>query len=188
VLLALALVGRQCGTVLVVEQPLDHPDAILSLASHEWERLPEALRLGLQYPAARILLTRPPRVSAVNCHDCGTRVHNLVRLGIAANRISVIQITTNGTFGEALATVQFARKTGIRRLLIVTSPYHTRRAFATFRRAFAPTGIEVGIRPASDTSPADPERWWSTPYDRSYVRYEWLAIPYYAVRYRVDPR
>src|SRR5512146_2396106 len=37
-----AVLLPDAGTALVVSQPVDNPDAIVSLASHEWERLPEA--------------------------------------------------------------------------------------------------------------------------------------------------
>ena len=68
--------------------------------------------------------------------------------------------------------------------MIVTTPYHTRRALAVFRSVFDGSGVEIGMAPASE-SPARPGRWWTTPYDRWYVAYEWAAIVYYAVKYRV---
>ena len=43
----------------------------------------------------------------------------------------------------------------------------------------------VGVEPASSSSPARPDRWWAAPYDRAYVAYEWAAVVYYALRYRI---
>jgi uncharacterized SAM-binding protein YcdF (DUF218 family) len=186
-LVAAGIAGRSCGTFLVVEQAITRPDAIVSLASHEWERLPEVARLARQYPDSRVVLTLPPVVSEFNCHDCSHRAARLGRMGIEADRIDMLPIRAPGTHGEALATLSFARQARIRKLLVVTSPYHTRRSLATFRRVFAGSHIELGIRPATSTSAADPSRWWRTPYDRWYVRYEWLATVYYAVRYGVSP-
>jgi hypothetical protein len=67
----------------------------------------------------------------------------------------------------------------------VTSPYHTRRALATFQHVFDGTGVAVGIEGAHDTSPARPAQWLFAPYDRAYVAYEWEAIVYYRWKYGV---
>lgn len=175
----------RAGTLLIVRQPLDAPDAIISLASHEWERLPETIALAQRNPRSLVLLTEPQPVTEFNCHDCAHRVELLTRNGISRDRITVLPIVVgSGTYGEALTCRRFADTAGVRRLIIVTSPYHTRRALAAFRSAFAGTGVQLGSVPARQ-SPARPDRWWATPYDRWYVRYEWAASLYYAFRYAV---
>jgi uncharacterized SAM-binding protein YcdF (DUF218 family) len=72
-------------------------------------------------------------------------------------------------------------------MLVVSSPYHTRRAFAVFRHVLTGTGVEVGVAPATLFSQARPELWWAAPYDRWYVAYEWAATVYYAVRHGILP-
>jgi uncharacterized SAM-binding protein YcdF (DUF218 family) len=101
--------------------------------------------------------------------------------------VHVLPLTAPGTHGEALAALAYARTTPLHRLLVVTTPYHTQRALATFQAVFEGSGIEIGVEPASASSPAKPERWWASPYDRAYVAYEWAARLYYAVRYGVMP-
>jgi uncharacterized SAM-binding protein YcdF (DUF218 family) len=73
------------------------------------------------------------------------------------------------------------------RLLIVTSPYHTRRALATFAAVFRSSDITIGIHPALSSSPAQPASWWRYAYDRKYVRYELAALSWYVVRHGVSP-
>jgi uncharacterized SAM-binding protein YcdF (DUF218 family) len=109
----------------------------------------------------------------------------LRKLGVDPARIRILPLVASGTYGEALATLAFARHNRIRHLLVVTSPYHTRRSLAAFRSVFEGTGVQVGIVPALRTSPAQPDRWWLAGYDRAYVGYEWAAIVYYALRYAV---
>jgi uncharacterized SAM-binding protein YcdF (DUF218 family) len=183
---AVLVVGAHAGTALVVSHPLAGPDAIISLGSHEWERLPVAAELARANPDATVLLTLPRVVNEFNCHDCNGRIGRLVRAGVDPHRIRILPLTGTGTYGEARITAEFARGYRIKRLMIVTSPYHTRRSLAVFRSVLDGTGIEVGITPASRTSQAQPDTWWRTPYDRWYVRYEWAAIPYYLFRYRVN--
>jgi uncharacterized SAM-binding protein YcdF (DUF218 family) len=192
VIVALALVslivwiGDNAGTALVVERPIASPDAVISLASHEWERLPETTLLAHRYPEARVLLTLPPAVNEYNCHDCSHRVGQLVRNGIPESRIRMLPIKLSGTFGEAVVALEFTKREHIKSLLVVTSPYHTRRSLATFQTVFKGTGVDIGIQPSTATSPARPDRWWTSPYDRWYVRYEWAAIAYYLVRHHVN--
>jgi uncharacterized SAM-binding protein YcdF (DUF218 family) len=172
------------GTALVVSSPLGSPDAIVSLASHEWERLPAVAALARRYPRALVLLTLPQVVNPYNCHDCAHRAERLIGAGVDMSRIQVLPLTEGGTYGEAVATQAFVAARGLSSVLVVTSPYHTRRSLATFRKAMGGR-VSVGVAPASATSPARPEHWWAAGYDRAYVRYEWTAILYYRVRHGV---
>lgn len=174
----------QAGTALIVTKEVAAPDAIVMLASHEWERLPAAAALARRYPEARVLLTVPRTATVYNCHRCAERVDWLEEEGVASERVRLMNTTQSSTFGEALATRAQFRQEPFARLVVVTSPYHTRRALATFTNVFAGTGIDIGVVPASPAA-GRPNRWWLDAYDRWYVRYEWAALLMYRVRYAV---
>ncbi len=72
-------------------------------------------------------------------------------------------------------------------MMVVTSPYHGRRALATFRAVFAGSPTRVGIALALQESGVRPLTWWMHPYDRWYVTYESAALAMYLVRYGVNP-
>lgn len=186
-LIAVVWMFAHAGTALVVSMPVDAPDAIVSLASHEWERLPATARAAAAHPAAIVLLTIPQDVTIHTCHRCADRVADLAREGVESRRVRMIPLTRPGTYGEAVGVLEFAKAASIRRLLIVTSPYHARRSLAAFRDVFAGHGIELGVKPALETSTAAPRRWWLHGYDLAYVAYEWAATAYYAVKYGVWP-
>ena len=173
------------GRLLVVRRPLPDPEAIISLGSHEWERLPVAAKLARQYPSSLVVLTIPDKITKYNCDDCPNRVARMQRMGVDEHRIRVVQLTQHGTFGEAVACRELLRRAGVHRVLIVTSIYHTRRALAVFRHELETAAMRVGVEPATETSPSHPGSWWTTPYGRWYVSYEWAATVYYAARYRV---
>ena len=181
----IALVVTHAGTMLVVRRPVLDPDVIVSLASHEWERLPTTAHLAAVHGRAFVLLTEPAQVTRHNCHDCFGRDERLSAMGVDGSRVHVGKLTSPGTHGEALAALAFAREHKVRAAVIVTSPYHTRRALAVFRKVFDGTGVQLGIEPAFAASRAQPERWWWQPDDRAYVPYEWIAIAYYAWAYDV---
>ena len=175
------------GWLLVVARPVASPDVIVSLASHEWERLPATAAAAARHPSAVVLLTQPITVTRYNCHDCARRHQRLVAAGVDPARISTMQLLGDGTRAEADVCRQYARHYPIKQLLIVTSPFHARRALSVFRRAFAGTGVEIGVEPATLYSEARPGWWWTTPYGRWYVAYEWAAIAFYAGRYGILP-
>jgi uncharacterized SAM-binding protein YcdF (DUF218 family) len=182
---ALAWMIARAGSALLIEEPVAQPDAIISLGSHEWERLPVAARLAAEHPNALVILTNPPVPTRFNCHDCAHRVDRLRHMGVAESRVRVLPILGAGTYGEARAAAAFASDSRLRRLVIVTSPYHTRRSLALFKHVLAETGIEVGIAGANVEPPIHPTWWWLRPYDRAYVPYEWAAILFYAWEYGV---
>jgi uncharacterized SAM-binding protein YcdF (DUF218 family) len=153
------------------------------LASHEWERLPATATVARRYPDALVLLTFPPEVTAYNCHRCLERIDWLALEGVHPDRVRSLAGAAN-TYDEAVAARRAAMRDGFTRLLVVTSPYHTRRALGTFHRVFSGTGVDVGIVPASPAQ-GEPERWWRTAYDRYYVRYEWAALLVYWWKYGV---
>lgn len=63
------------------------------------------------------------------------------------------------TAEEARALREWAVKSGVKRLLIPTDYFHTRRVSGYFRRVFAGSGVETRVQavPAGAYSPAD---WW----------------------------
>jgi uncharacterized SAM-binding protein YcdF (DUF218 family) len=176
---------RHGGDTLIVSADVGEPQAIVVLASHEWERLPVAAELARRYPAARVLLTLPAEVTEHNCHECFERTNWLSRSGVANVRVTVLPQRVKNTYDEAKATRTFVEEHRIERLLVVTSPYHGRRALATFRHLFRTAGMTTHVGLASPVSSATPSRWWSRRYDRDYVAYEWAGIVYYAIRFGV---
>jgi uncharacterized SAM-binding protein YcdF (DUF218 family) len=178
---------RYGGDTLIVSAEVGKPDAIVVLASHEWERLPVAAELARTYPAARVLLTLPSQVTEHNCHECSERTNWLARAGVSRERLTVLPQTVRNTYDEARATQSFVQTQGFERVLVVTSPYHGRRALATFRHVFKSAGLATRVGLASPVSLATPDRWWLRRYDRDYVAYEWSGIIYYAIRFGVPP-
>jgi uncharacterized SAM-binding protein YcdF (DUF218 family) len=174
------------GGALVVSRDIGAPDAIVMLASHEWERLPAAAELARRYPASVVLLTVPVTVTRLNCHLCSERGQWLEHEGVPADRIvQLAPSPMSTTYGEALAVRGYAAAHPIHKLTVVTSPYHCRRSLHVFEHVLEGSRIDVGVLPASSYSIADPARWWRHPYDRWYVTYEWAANAEYRIRYGV---
>jgi uncharacterized SAM-binding protein YcdF (DUF218 family) len=188
VLTVLWLAVDRAGATLVVSRDVGPPDAIVMLASHEWERLPAAAALARRYRDAVVLLTVPLQINEYNCNRCGERVTWLGAEGVPEARVRVLRRHVQNTHDEAIATLEYEHDHPFRSLVVVTTPYHSRRALATFEHVFAGTPVAVGVFPASATSQAVPGHWLWHKFDRAYVAYEWAAILDYRVRYGVPLR
>lgn len=173
------------GPWLIREQSLDAPEAILVLGSHEHERLPETAMLARRWPDAAVLLTQPLVATPYNCQDCGNRVRTLEHAGVTAGRVRVLAPPVQNTFDELQAAAAWLRTSRHRRLLIVTSPYHTRRVGALAAQLLPETtvGVAACAVPGGLATP-----WWSRRYDRRYVLYELAAIVDNAWRRGLSPR
>ncbi|MBK9165431.1 MAG: YdcF family protein [Acidobacteria bacterium] len=133
------------GRYLVVSQPVENPDAIVVLAgSAEYEeRNLEAARLYREGAAPRIILTNDGMKGGWN-NELGRNPYFvekarwlLIANGVPEAAIEEIPepIRDRGEIGtevEAKKVLAFCRDKGYGRLLIVTSPYHTRRALITY--------------------------------------------------------
>ncbi len=122
-----------------------------------------------------------------NCYECSKRLSWLSEAGIALHRITVLPQPVTNTFDEVKAARAFLNRQRIDRLVIVTSPYHGRRALATFRHLFRSVDVRTHIGLVTPLSSVNPERWWLRRYDRHYVAYEWAAIVYYLIRFGIPP-
>ena len=65
----------------------------------------------------------------------------------------------NSTAAEAITLRELSAAHGWRRVIVVSSKYHLRRAGFALRRELRGTGVEVVMR-GSRYDSAHPERWW----------------------------
>jgi uncharacterized SAM-binding protein YcdF (DUF218 family) len=79
---------------------------------------------------------------------------------------------STSTENEAIAMLVEARKRGFRKLLIVTSNYHTRRAGRIWRR-LAGSDFEIHMVSAPDHDVVAPEAWWRSREARKKLFFEW---------------
>jgi len=104
--------------------------------------------------------------------------------GITEQRLITLPQRVNSTYDEAVAVRRFAEKAGITRVLVVTSPYHSRRALWVFRRVLEPAGMEVGIDspPPGEQSP-QPGTWWLSRTGWHSVALEYVKLAYYRIKH-----
>ena len=166
----------QLGSFLYSEDPLGKADAILVLAGTRMERPLEAADLYLEGWSRRVVLTEEePDSGIVALERRGVGLPSnatiardvMVRLGVPLDAVEILPGIHNSTAHEADTFRRTAESRGWKRVIVVTSKFHTRRAAFAVRRAMDRSGIEVVMR-GSRYDRADPAHWWRT---RSDVRW-----------------
>ncbi|HEX7215679.1 MAG TPA: ElyC/SanA/YdcF family protein [Methylomirabilota bacterium] len=190
-LLVLALVAvvahrpllRAAGRILVVE-PSDGPaDAIVVVAGSTPTREALAATLFREGRAPVVVVSRqtmPVRVQQLL--DLGIRpldfqgesVAALEKYGVPRAAIVTLTEPVEITEMELRAVAAEARARGWRRVLLVTTPNHSRRVRLVWHREAGP-GIEAGIAMIDDECSAD-RAWWTRRRCSEAVLHEYLGL------------
>ena len=184
------LVSWGAAKWLIVEAPLEHADAIvlLSGSSTYFERAQVAALLFKQGKADRIILTNDNRqggwssVEQRNPFFYERTKRELQRQGVPESGIEVIMTPVHSTRDEAERLREYNSTHPLSSLLIVTSPYHSRRALRTFQRILRDANVHIGLEhPATGFQSPQPSKWWLKPRGWQMVPYEYLKLVYYLV-------
>jgi uncharacterized SAM-binding protein YcdF (DUF218 family) len=96
--------------------------------------------------------------------------------------IVTLRRRAQSTASEARTVARWACARGFDRLIVVTSPSHTRRARLVFERALGPD-VALTMRPAPDDSFAG-DRWYRVRRDAKVVLSEWQKLAHHWLRER----
>jgi len=100
------------------------------------------------------------------------------QLGVPASAILQPPESVDNTGQEANMLRAMAQERHWRRVIVVTSKYHTRRAGFAFRRGLEGTGAVPIVR-ASRYDASDPAQWWRRRADFRFAGSEWVKLLFY---------
>jgi uncharacterized SAM-binding protein YcdF (DUF218 family) len=191
-LLAWILIAPYLATGLIVSKPLEQADVILVLggSSVYIERTQKAAELYKKGVAPKIVLTDDggragwSRLEQRNPPYVELAQKELIRQGVPLENIEVLKPQVSGTIYEAHLLQKKTEETNWKRVLMVTSAYHTSRALWTFEKVFDENKTEIGIEfsPVGQQTPT-PSVWWLTPFGWKVVAGEYVKLVYYWLRY-----
>ena len=177
----------RAGRYLVVDAPLQPADAIVVLAGARVERWLEGVELYREKLAPKLLVSSG-RIEAAEeaVRARGIRFPReadlvkdaMVQLGVSASDIEIFPQSVDNTASEASMTRQIAASHNWRRLIVVTSKYHTRRTRYAFERALRGSGVQVQVH-ASRFDTSQPATWWKHRADLRFVVSEWQKLVVY---------
>ena len=193
IVLTWPVVAWAAAAALIKETPLLHSDVIVVLggsASYR-ERAREAAQLFMQGRSERIVITNDNLQGSWSSEQQRNPFFyersrdELIGAGVARERIDVLMTPVSSTHEEALLLKQYAAGRNISSILIVTSPYHTRRAQLAFSRVFRNSPVQIGVVSAkSGMESPSPLTWWLTSRGWKSVPLEYAKMVYYFVKYR----
>ena len=152
----LLLLSLTSGNFLVVNDP-QPADVIIVLAGETNWRPARALQLLSQSYAPRMLLDVPTNAIIYNQNTLNI-ARQYVQTLPRKDSISICPIAGLSTKEEARDVKQCLQGTRVRRVLVVTSDYHTRRARSTFQHELR--GYQISIAAAFDSQEYGVP-WWN---------------------------
>ncbi len=163
---------------------------VLSGSSTYIERANWAAKLYREGRAPLIVLTDDGLIGGWdnredrNPHYYEMTARRLQQQGVPADRIQLAPGIAVSTYGESVLVRDHATARNLKRLLVVTSGYHSRRALWSMRRACEGSGIQVGMdsAPPGWQTPS-PWLWWSRRWGWKVVGGEYLKMVYYWTKY-----
>ena len=178
---------------LIVEDPLERADAVVVLSGGEGERLQASVGLYKQGKAGCLLLVGPatPLLKVYTGEDSLTQGEAkrriAVRKGVPSDS-AIVSLGATSTWEEAQTTLAEARSRDWKSIIVVTDPFHTRRARATFHKTFRGTPVRVAIYHLPlERSSYQPEKWWDRERDLMAVMTETVKTVFYAYHHHVYP-
>lgn len=186
------LLAIAAARFLIVRSPLARADAIVVLsgsAAHV-ERAQWAAHLYKSGLAPKIILTNDNQQGGWsetlqrNPFYFERSRDQLLNAGVPPKAIEIRLEPVSSTYEEAQLMRAVQRDLGLKSIVLVTSAYHSRRAFWTFRRVLGGSDTEIGIEPVglNVTSPP-PKTWWFHLKGWQIVPVEYVKLLYYMLRF-----
>ena len=143
----------------VVEDQIEKASAIIVLGGDNFyaDRATRATELYRQGYAPVVVASGPKLRPFAGTAELTQK--DLIDRGVPKENVMVFSHDADSTLEEAVALAGLAQKEGWKRVIVVTSNYHTRRSRYIFRKIF-PASVQVEVASARDLD-FDPQNWYS---------------------------
>jgi len=166
--LAFVVLAPRAAHWLIRARPIDRCDLMIVPGGGALERIGAAVDLISGGTCGKVLFTgsEPPE---------GLRFALPFLEELPPSASVPAPFTARDTFEDAIVALRVARAGGFRDVLVVTSPYHSRRTAWIFARVFAGSGVRVGVYPSGNFY-MDYDRWWNGRHGRSMILLEYVKL------------
>jgi uncharacterized SAM-binding protein YcdF (DUF218 family) len=151
---------RLAGEFWVVDEPAAQSDALIVLGDDNYaaDRAFHAAELYREGVAHVVVASG--RMLRQNVSIADVMEHDLESFGVPATSIVKLTHRAQNTREEAVEAARLIQTRGWKRVVVVTSNYHARRARFIYGRVL-PSSVSLRVSGARD-SEFDPSRWWQT--------------------------
>jgi uncharacterized SAM-binding protein YcdF (DUF218 family) len=177
---------RGFGNILIEEHTFEPCEALFVLSGNPDSRAKEAANLFKKGAAPKIICTGesvPELFEAMklNVRECELSQIKLIEYGIAETAIELLPIGTS-TREEADAIQAYCQNHNIKKAMVISDRFHTRRICYAFQEQFEKAGISLIVRGAPSLSYSE-SMWWAKENGLIMVNNEYIKLLYYWMHY-----
>jgi len=174
------------GNILIDEDNPVKAEAAFVLSGNSTERAQKAYNLYQQNYINKIYTTGSQindvlMAVDVQMTDAELTQKILLDMGIDSSIVTPIDIGTS-TFEESEEILGYSQQKGFKRIIVISSKFHTRRIRSVFNKKFHEAGIEVFVIGA-DPLKYKIEDWWNYEQSLIFVNNEYIKMVYYWLKY-----
>jgi uncharacterized SAM-binding protein YcdF (DUF218 family) len=177
---------RGMGNFLTVQDDLEKCDAIYVLSGNPIDRGHEGALLLQQEYAPEVICTGADYSGVMLAYGikvlhCELTRRAMLQQGADSTRIRMIDKGTS-TMEEYEAIKKDIQSHGYKKVMILTSLFHTRRTRQVFKGRLEDAGIHTVMRGADDSG-FDEAHWWKHEDGLLFLNSEYIKMAYYWVKY-----
>ena len=174
------------GNFLIVEDTEITVDAAFVLSGNVLERCEKGAEIFLQGHAPTIVaiggnINEAVRAIGIEVNGAQLSQKALISMGVDSSAIKLIERGTS-TYEESEEILAYSQVMGFKRVMIISSKYHTRRIQNVFKDKFQEAGIEVIVLGAEPLD-YDLDKWWESESAMIFVNNEYVKLIYYWLKY-----
>ncbi|HNT74569.1 MAG TPA: YdcF family protein [Anaerolineae bacterium] len=169
---------------LILDEAPVSADAIVVLASAP-SRIRHAVSLFKQGYAPVVVFTDATyHNTQLACSSAPLDTEAAQDLGLPSHAMVITQKQVTSTYDEAVAVRDLVQERHWQSLLVVTDPFHTRRANHTFRELLPDVSITTSAAPDAEY---EPQHWWQSEEGVTAVFSEIIKMIFYWSVYGIAP-
>ena len=168
------------ASFLTIETSLPHSDVIIILGGDS-ERVPYGVKLYHSNYSNKIIMTGGLiNLPHINSTWAELQKEEAIDMGVPQDDILLVD-NSNTTYEDAQFSREIMLQNNFSSAIIVTSPYHMRRAAWIFGKVFKDDSIKLFYSPV-DNSWFKPEKWWTDERKMHVIMDEYAKFVYYLLK------
>lgn len=173
------------GDYLVIQDNL-HPSDMIHVIAGEDYRNNYAVQLYKQGYAKVIFYTGGPDTDHGTSHSQYS-MQMAFDQGVPLEAMAYDETPIKSTYDEVLLLKNYIEKNklSIQSIIVVSDPFHMRRAHWAYQRVFG-NKIKILMAPVSFSQTPYQRDWWNDYNSRHYVKDEYVKLVYYVARYQLS--
>jgi uncharacterized SAM-binding protein YcdF (DUF218 family) len=177
---------KAMGNYLILEDSIEEVEALFVLGGGTFDRGNEAVKLYNNGHAPQIVCTSENIPSVLEVIDtllteAQLSQKHIANLGVPLENVIALNKATS-TKEEAKVIHDYCKEHGLKKVMILSSKFHTRRVNKVFNQQFENSGIELVFRGAPSSKYKE-NKWWQKESGLLFVNNEYIKLMYYKLAY-----